>query len=199
MNESAVAFSVAILAGGHSRRMGTNKALLPLGGITLVERVLAATRPLAIPHLLVANNPSLDYLGLERYSDLLPDQGPLGGLYTALTAASTPAVLLLACDLPFVTTEFLHFLATGLLDHQAIVPTDANGPHPLCALYDRSCLPLVEQALREKRLKLQTFLAELDVRYIATDQWRCFDPHQRLLANLNTPEEYRYYQQQPLD
>lgn len=199
MNEDAVNFSVAILAGGHSRRMGTDKALLSLNGVALIERVLAASRPLEVPHLLIANNPSLDYLGLTRYADRRPDHGPLGGLYTALDAAPTQSVLLLACDLPFITTAFLRFLASGLLDYQAVIPADADGSHPLCALYDRSCLVLAQHALQEKRLRLKSFLKELDVRYLAADEWRCFDPYQRLLANLNTPEQYRYYQEQKLD
>ena len=196
MNELSAPFSVAILAGGQSRRMGTDKALLPLDGIPLIERVLATTRPLAVPHVLIANNPSLDYLDIERHPDVRPNHGPLGGLYTALSTITTPAVLLLACDQPFLTTEFLRFLAANLLNHQALVPTDAQGQHPLCALYSRSCLPLALAALTVKQLRLQAFLTRLDVRFMDFSRWHHFDPEKKLLANVNTPEEYRYYQKQ---
>ena len=103
---------VAVLAGGQSRRMGRDKALLPLGDQTLIERVIAAARPLACPCFIVGDPATYAHLGLPVHPDRHPGLGPLGGLHTALGATGAP-VLLLACDLPFLTPDFLATSSTG--------------------------------------------------------------------------------------
>ena len=82
--------------------MGRDKALLPLGGQTLIEHVLAAAHPLGFPRVIIGDPTTYAHLGLSVFPDRRPGLGPLGGLYTALSATATP-VLLLACDLPFLT------------------------------------------------------------------------------------------------
>ena len=94
---------VAVLAGGQSRRMGRDKALLQLGDQTLIERVLAAAHPLGYPRLIIGDPAAYAHLGLPVHPDRHPGLGPLGGLYTALSTTDAP-VLLLACDLPFLTS-----------------------------------------------------------------------------------------------
>ena len=184
--------SVAVLAGGQSRRMGRDKALLELGGSPLIERVLAAVAPLNAHRMLLAGDPApFDHLGLPVHADLRADSGPLGGLHTALSLAPSPIVLLLACDLPFVTVDFLRFLLAARGDHQVLVPRDADGLHPLCAVYTRSCLPAVERALDRGDRRMRAFHDEVDVRVVESQEWRDLDPRDILLANLNTPEDYR--------
>ena len=124
---------VAVLAGGQSRRMGRDKALLPLGGQTLIERVLAAAHPLGYPRVIIGDPTAYAHFGLPVHPDRRPSLGPLGGLYTALSTTATP-VLLLACDLPFLTPDFLRHLVNRRGPHQAVVPHTATGLQPLCAL-----------------------------------------------------------------
>jgi molybdenum cofactor guanylyltransferase len=189
---SGESLSAAILAGGQSRRMGRDKARLELGGQTLIERVLAAVAPLNCPAFLVARQAD-DYarFGLPVVPDLFPGAGPLGGLGTALRHASAPALLLLACDLPFLTPAFLRFLAAQLGTHQAAVPRSPEGLQPLCAAYARSCLPAVEAALARGERRMHAFCQTLDLRALEPEEWQPFDPRGLLFANLNTPEEYR--------
>lgn len=186
-----IPLSAAILAGGQSRRMGRDKASLQLGGQALIERVLAAVRPLGCPSFVVARQATDHaHLGLPVYPDLYPGTGPLGGLYTALRHSSTPALLLLACDLPFLTPEFLRFLVESLGQHQAAVPQNPEGLHPLCAAYAASCLPAVERLLSQGERRMYTLCHQLDLRVLSPEKWQPFDPHGLLFSNLNTPEEY---------
>lgn len=176
--------------------MGRDKAQLKLGHSTLIERVLAAVEPLAAPCMLLAGDPApFGHLGLPVHADLRANSGPLGGLHTALSLAPSPTVLLLACDLPFVTVDFLRFLLRESRDRQAVVPRNDDGLHPLCAVYARSCLPAVERALDRGDLRMRAFHAEVDVRILEPQEWQDLDPQKTLLANLNTPEDFRRAQE----
>ncbi|MCE2450636.1 MAG: molybdenum cofactor guanylyltransferase [Candidatus Latescibacteria bacterium] len=180
---------VAVLAGGQSRRMGRDKALLQLGGQTLIERVLAATHPLGYPHVIIGDPIAYAHLGLPVHPDRRPGLGPLGGLHTALSTTAAP-VLLLACDLPFLTPDFLRHLVNRRGPHQAIVPYTATGLQPLCALYESSCLAAVETALDAERLSLRDLLTDLSLDLVREKDWRPYDERGLLFANLNAPEEY---------
>ena len=142
---------IAVLAGGQSRRMGRDKALLTLNGQTLIECVLAAAHPLECPTFIVGDPAAYAQLGPPVYPDHRPNLGPIGGLFTALELAAGP-VLLLACDLPFLTPEFLRYLISRRGTHQARVPSTAEGSQPLCALYEPSCLEVIAAAIGAKRL-----------------------------------------------
>ena len=184
--------STAILAGGRSRRMGREKALLKLGSSTLIERVIAAAAPLTADWMLIApRKRTFSHLELPILPDLRPGLGPLGGLHTALKRAACPLLLLLACDLPFLTTDFLRFMLAQLGHHQALVPRSPTGLQPLCALYTRACLPAVEAAIQGDQLHVPSFYDEVDLRLLEPSEWQAFDVHDLLFTNLNTPAEYQ--------
>ena len=181
---------VAVLAGGQSRRMGRDKALLPLGGQLLIERVLAAARPLAYPGLIVGDPAAYGHLGWPVLPDCRPGCGPLGGLYTALGTTAAP-VLLLACDLPFLTPAFLRYLVDRRGPHQAVVPHTAAGLQPLCALYEPSCMAAVKAAMQADQLGMRRLLSNLSLDLVREKDWRPYDEHGLLFANLNAPAEYQ--------
>lgn len=193
MNE---ALTVVVLAGGHSRRMGRDKALLPLGASSLLQRVMDVAAPLSDQRLLVTNSPtSHAAFAWPQKADIAPDKGPLGGLFTALTHAKTDHLLLLACDLPYLNTPFLRFLYQQIDDeHQAFVPDSREGLQPLCAIYSRSILASVGQAIDLNLLGMRRLLATLNIRAIPAVQWQPYDPEDRLFTNLNTPEDYQRMQ-----
>ena len=180
---------VAVLAGGQSRRMGRDKALLQLGGQTLIERVLAAAHPLDYPRVIIGDPAAYAHLGLPVHPDCQPGLGPLGGLYTALSTTGAP-VLLLACDLPFLTPDFLHHLVNRRGPHQAVVPHTVTGLQPLCALYEPSCLATVEAAVQTGQLGMRDLLSNLNLDLVREKDWRPYDERDLLFANLNAPEEY---------
>ena len=185
---------IAVLAGGQSRRMGRDKALLTLNGQTLIECVLAAAHPLECTTFIVGDPAAYAQLGPPVYPDHHPDLGPIGGLFTALELASGP-VLLLACDLPFLTPDFLRYLISRRSPHQAIVPSTADGSQPLCALYEPSCFVVVAAAIDAKQMSMRGVLAKLSVDEIGEEDWRAYDERGLLFSNLNTPLDYAQAQQ----
>ena len=184
---------IAILAGGQSKRMGHNKALMRLGGKTLIEHVLNTAAPLSLPTFIIGETETYTHLGLPVHPDHHPDLGPIGGLYTALVTALCP-VLLLACDQPFLTPQFLHYILSRRGDHQALVPHTDEGSQPLCALYESACLGVVESAITAKSLSMRSLLRKLDLLTISTGDWQPYDEQGLLFANLNTPEEFEHAQ-----
>ena len=188
--------SAAILVGGRSRRMGQNKALLQMGSSTLLEHIVAAAAPVVDELALIARRPD-DFadLDLPVRADLHPDLGPLGGLYTALEKSTASTILLLPCDLPFITPDFLRFIIDHLGDHEAAIPHNAQGLQPLCAAYSRTCLPAVKAALAADRLSIRALHRDIDARILDADEWRHLDPDQILFMNINTPADYEHARQ----
>ena len=125
--------------------------------------------------------------------DRLPGTGALGGLYTALVEAPTERVLVLACDMPFVTAPFLEHLAAlgDGTDEDVIVPRDSQGQrHPLCACYHRRIAVAIRQRLDAGQLRVLDALNGLSVRDVDPDETAPFDSNGRLLLNVNTPADY---------
>ena len=143
--------TVVVQAGGESTRMGRDKALYPFLGEPLVARVIRRVSPLADEVLVTTNHPQeYRFLGLPLFSDLVPGRGALGGLYTALSAASYTLVAVVACDMPFVSSELLAFERDLLLagGHAAVIPISQGGTEPVHAVYEQSqCLPAIEASI----------------------------------------------------
>ncbi|WP_162551153.1 molybdenum cofactor guanylyltransferase [Paenibacillus tepidiphilus] len=188
-----------ILAGGASRRMGTDKALLEAGGRPLLAVCVSVLSRVAGP-VVIACGPEVRegyrFLGLPQVPDRYPGLGPLAGLQAALTAAPASAewIAVLACDLPLVPEELLHCmleLARGRAGLQAVVPAGEDGRvQPLIGLYHRSVLPGLTAALESGRLRVMDWLAELAVHYLRESEY----PGERqafaeALLNVNRPED----------
>lgn len=116
--------------------------------------------------------------------------GSLGGLYTALVAAPTDQVVVMACDMPFLTAPFLFRFAALGAGVDAAMPRDAAGPHPWCAAWARRAAPPRRASIAGGRLRMLDARAGLDVREMAADEPARFDPDGRLLLNVNTPHDY---------
>lgn len=185
-------FSLAIIAGGQSRRMGRDKAFVPLGGKTLIQRLLERTAGLGQAEtLLITNKPAAyAHLQLPMHGDALPGKGALGGIYTALLRAQCPVVLALACDMPFVKEQLLRFMLLQLdAPTDVVVPRVKGYPQGMHAIYRKSCTqPIREQLLRD-RLKIIGFYPAVRVRYLDEDDYAAFDPMAQSFTNLNTPSE----------
>ena len=178
---------------------GREKALLRLGGATLLERVLSAARPLGLPVRVVAGtdpSPQLQAavsapgpdVGIT--GDLYPGRGPLGGLLTAFETDSAERVLALACDLPFLTSPLLEFLLEqSQADCDAAVPEDDNGLQPLCAVYGETCRPRLQQAVARGNLGVGAFARGLRLRLLRPRDYGHLDPDGMAFANVNTPED----------
>lgn len=185
--------SVVIQAGGESRRMGQDKALLPFLGEPLIQRVLRRIRPIADEVIVVARQPeSLAFLGVPVVTDLLPGVGALGGLHTALAVASHPLVGVVACDMPFVSAEMLDFARRTLQDSDAdaVLPLTDQGWEPLHAVYRReTCLPLVERAIQRGERRVISWYSEARILALSEEAVRFYDASRRAFMNVNTPED----------
>ena len=185
-------FSLAIIAGGQSRRMGRDKAFVELGGKALIERVIEGSANLGQSETILITNKPAQYahLGLPMFRDILPDKGSLGGIYTALLKAANEFVLALACDMPFISTELLRFMIRQVSEDTDIVVPRVDGyPQGLHAIYKKTCIAPIAEQLAANRLKIIRFYDQMRVRYLDEADYAAFDPQGRSFANLNTPEE----------
>ncbi|MCE2471763.1 MAG: molybdenum cofactor guanylyltransferase [Anaerolineae bacterium] len=192
MAASHSALSLAIIAGGQSRRMGRDKAFVELGGRALIERVIQRSADLGQAETILITNKPADYahLGLPMHRDILPDTGSLGGIYTALVKATSPAVLVLACDMPFINADLLRFMLTQLdADTDIVVPRVDGYPQALHAIYQKTCIAPIRAQLEANRLKIIRFYDQMRVRYLDETDYAEFDPVGGSFANLNTPAE----------
>lgn len=189
--------SAAILAGGRSRRFGgRDKAALRIGDRSILERQLRELTEVADEVLLVGGRTKPPSGGhtpawgqLRAIADRYPDCGPLGGLDAALAAATHDALVVVACDMPFVTAPLLAYLLQFAAEAQAVVPRTERGCHPLCAVYDRSCRPVVAERIARRQLSMVGLLETLRVRTVERVELERFGSVDWLLANVNTPAD----------
>jgi len=182
-----------ILAGGKNKRFGENKALINIGGQTMIERVMERLGPLT-DRFLVVTAPDLPELGVsgrvEIIPDLYPGFGPLGGIYTGLESSESRLNIVVACDMPFLNIELLDFMLNESEDVDAVVPRLENGMvEPLHSVYAKSGLPVMKEWLDSNRLGVAPFLDEIRVRYIQHTELRKLDPELRSFFNINYPSD----------
>jgi molybdopterin-guanine dinucleotide biosynthesis protein A len=192
-NYNQPVLTIVIQAGGESRRMGQDKALLPFLGQPLIRRVMERVLPLADEILVTTNRPEeYQFLGVPLLPDLLPGRGALGGLYTALRAAGQPQVAVLACDMPFINPSLLQ-AQRGLLDVEGVdlvIPQLEAGLEPFHAVYCRgTCLPAVEWAIAADKWRVDSWFSRVNARRMLPEEIRLHDPELRSFFNINTPED----------
>lgn len=188
----------AILAGGHSSRFGSNKALFAPNGETLISKAAGLLRSVAREVLVSAsqtNAGDYDFLGLEIVVDQHPDSGPMGGLETLLQRCTTPWLLVLTCDMPFVDKEALVTMISSLNREPDNALYQSDRPHalawqrcdgsisPFPLLIERSALPKLQSRMRTGSLSMKGLQRDLDTYYIMS-------PCNRLLSNINRPEDW---------
>jgi molybdenum cofactor guanylyltransferase len=188
-----------ILAGGRSRRMGTDKALLPVPGLTsrtFVEQLATLLAALCPEVLLVARDATSgqEYAALSPICriiyDHIPDQGPLMGLASGLQATTCSHALVVAVDLPCVQPALLALLSAYPRTDELLIPRVQGIPQVLLARYPRATLPAIEACLREGRRDPKALLARVPVRFLEEEQLRVADPELRSFMNVNTPEDF---------
>ncbi len=180
----------AILAGGDSRRMGRNKALLSIGGRSIIQTILAALQPL-FAELLVISNDAEAFTELEVpiRPDRLQGRGALGGIHAALFYSRLPQTFCIGCDMPLVNPAVVAHLCNLAPGYDVVVARSGRGYEPLHAVYGRACLPRIEAMLGLGRLKVEELFADVRVREVSEEELRTLDPELRCFVNVNTPEE----------
>jgi molybdopterin-guanine dinucleotide biosynthesis protein A len=188
--------AAAILAGGRARRFGgRDKSRLVVEGLPIIIRQVEVLQLVASRLVIVGRGPErFADLNLPVYDDVIPEAGALGGIYTALDVAEREFVLTVACDLPFLHAGLLDRLvelASGARDG-AWVHTP-QGIEPLIACYRQSARARIRRQIELGRLKAADLGSVLEVAEMDVDELARFGPPARLLANVNTPDDYVQY------
>lgn len=179
--------------------MGEDKALKPFLGKPLIQRVIERLASISDEIIVTTNRPAeYGFLNFRLISDLKPDHGALGGLYTAIAAANSPLVAVIACDMPFASANFIENARNLLVQEEAdvvIAKTEA-GYEPFHALYRReTCLPAIASAIAADKWKVIAWFPQVKVRELTFQELKEFDPSGMCFWNLNTPEEFEQAEQ----
>lgn len=181
-----------VLAGGKSERMGQNKALLTLGGRSLIEIILERVGLVCTEVMVVTADPEpFINLGVPLVQDRLPGIGVLGGLHAGLSAATYELILAVGCDMPFLNSRLLSAFADWAQGFDVAVLRQGGQVEPLHAAYRKTCIPAIEAAARRNQRRVVAFFPDVRVRYVTADEVRPIDPDLLSFRNVNTPEEWR--------
>ena len=191
-----------ILAGGASSRMGRDKGLLDFGGFPLIlhtarllERLVSDVTVVGSPHRYAA-------LGLRAITDDTdeqtrggtdtPGRGPLAGISAALSGTRSRWNVIVACDLPYLSLEWLEWLISRALHSrgEAVVPRTGRGVEPLAAVYRRACGAPIAAALARGARQVSAVIEELRLDLVYPREWRRIDPNGLVLRNMNAPADY---------
>lgn len=191
--------SAIILAGGQSRRMGHQKALLPFGAETIIERLMAKLSP-AFGELIVVAAPRGalpdDLAGVTAGRDirLIRDPqafaGPAPALVRGLCAANYPTAFVCSCDLPLLQPELALALCAMIEGYDAVVPEVAAQGHPLCAAYRAGVARAIAAIAAGGEARLNAIVKQLVTRRATAAELRNVDPDLRSFLNVNTPADY---------
>jgi molybdopterin-guanine dinucleotide biosynthesis protein A len=183
-----------VLAGGKSSRLGQDKALVELGGQTLLQRsvknlefldneiVVVAAPEQRLPEITVSSR-------LKIVRDITPGKGPLIGIYTGLCASAYPLSFVVACDMPFVRRALVEKIIRMAPGYDVVIPRRPQGLEPLHATYARSCIGYIETLIKVGRYKIDSLLEMVNVKYLEENEIKPIDPEGVSFFNINTPAD----------
>jgi molybdopterin-guanine dinucleotide biosynthesis protein A len=167
--------------------MGRDKALLPLDDKTLLEHVIFSMRQI-FPKVIVSVRAPRAGVELSQVCDEQTGSGPLAGLAAGLAKVDTPWAFVVACDMPYISSQLIELINNYRDGYQAVVPVIGGFPQPMAAFYSVGCLDVIRQALAGQDKSLRGVLRQLDVCYV--DEAGMNDAALRSFVDLDTPEDY---------
>lgn len=179
-----------ILSGGQSSRMGTNKALLDINHVPVIERIANELKKCTDEVVIISNEPEkYDFLNLKIYEDRYKHQGPLAGIESALYHVNADVFMIAACDMPFVTSHIYQLLLSQIDLYDAVVPVYDDQTHPLAGIYRRTVLPKIQEQLDQDIRKVKRFFKHINVHYV--DHFESSEViTKKHFFNMNHPEQY---------
>jgi molybdopterin-guanine dinucleotide biosynthesis protein A len=187
--------AAAILCGGRARRLGgLDKSRLAVQGHPIINRQLEVLQQLT-PHVLVVSGQPERFadLGLRVVPDAVGGAGALGGIYTAIISSAADRVLTVGCDLPFLDAGLLALLAERAADRDGAWVCSPRGPEPLLACYRTIAASRIRARIDAGHLRASELGLVLDLAEVRDPELAQFGPTDRLLANINTPEDYERF------
>jgi molybdopterin-guanine dinucleotide biosynthesis protein A len=181
-----------ILAGGQNKRFsGTNKALIRVGETCILDRIYDVFRDLFEEIILVTNDP-IQYLewDLNIVTDIFPIRSSLTGIHTGLFYITTPYAFFAACDIPFLKKELVQMILNHIESGvDIVIPETSKGVEPLCAVYSKKCLQLIERQLVKRELKIRKIFQKVRVKRVSETILRENDPDLVSFYNINTHDD----------
>jgi FdhD protein len=184
--------SAAILAGGASSRMGTNKALLKIDGEPIITRCYQILARLFHEVIIVTNTPEdYTFLPCRKVPDIHPELGSIAGLHSAVVHGTNERTFVAACDMPCLSAELIRHLCSADISADAVVPLNGdNLREPLHAVYARSILPAMQTAIDTGDMSILHLLDKVGTRIINQETVGGIPGGLESFRNVNTPEEY---------
>ncbi len=174
-----------VLAGGKSTRMGNDKGLLNLNGVTFMSHIIETLKPLVNNIIIVSNNKNHDIFNLKRVEDIIKDAGPLAGLYTGLYHSNTENNLVLSCDVPLINTAVLNKLINGYDEKMDVIQLQSQDKTmPLIALYKKQCMHQCLTLLQKGERRLRFAVAQFNTKTIKLDSDLDY-----YIKNINTTQQ----------
>lgn len=176
-----------ILTGGLSTRMGTDKALLKLNGITLLENAINVCRQCCNQILISSDNPKHQNFGFKVVPDEYKKSGPLSGIYSCLKISNTEWNFVLSVDAAFVPSSFVEELIKNTFQFDAVIPFHKKGKEPLISMFNKSALPKMQQHLETGNFKMHNLIYDLNTHFYDSQNW--VEKHANIFDNLNRPDD----------
>jgi len=182
--------SAIALAGGKSKRLGTDKSLLKIDHEWLLQRILNALATLSDDVFVVANDQEkLAHLAVRVVPDVPPGMGPLGGIYAGLQSMRHERGVFVACDMPFLNLELLRYMILLSADFDVVIPRVGENTEPLHAIYSKACAQPIADLLNRQGRRVIGFFHQVRVRYVEQQEIESFDPQHLSFFNINTVED----------
>jgi molybdopterin-guanine dinucleotide biosynthesis protein A len=181
-----------IMAGGQGRRFGEDKSLYIYRGKTLIEHVLGVLDQVFDRVTIAANEPEkYSFLNKTLYQDIIPNLGPLGGIYTALKNSAGKPVFISGCDTPFITPEFLNYLVNRFNDTKSdiCIPLINDMYEPLHAVYSPTCIEAIEELIQQRKSQVYAFYDKVTIEKITSEDLEHIDSWERNFYNINYFED----------
>ncbi|MBT3364043.1 MAG: molybdenum cofactor guanylyltransferase [Chloroflexi bacterium] len=181
-------FSTIILAGGKGSRFGQEKASLKIDGTSLLERVIGQLAQLSSEVIVVysqGQNAPQYHETATIVTDIYPDKGALGGVYTGLMTSGSHYNLIVACDMPFLNPDLLRYMIEVSCSHDIIIPYVDQNVEPLHAVYSKDCLSYIEDMFEQGNIRIRDLLMIANIRYVGQSEVDRYDPEHLSMFNIN--------------
>jgi len=179
-----------ILAGGKSSRMGTDKGLVDLNGNPMITYSINVLKNVVSKVIIIANQPGYKQFNLDVYPDLIPNKGPVGGIYTALSCSKTEQNIIVSCDTPFITKKLLNNLLLESKHYEVTIVKFKNKIHPLIGVYNQSVKSIFEENIHKNKLKLGLVNQQNKLKVVSYND--C-DFDEKTFFNINTQTDLKQH------
>lgn len=192
-----ISMNAYIVAGGSSKRMRIDKALLKLDGVSFIDITVSCVFKL-FDKIYIVGRQHEDPRISASYEDDIQDIGPIGGIYTALKRTDKEFNFFIGIDYPFINPEIIVLLAGYLLEkpskYQGLIPVTPDGPHPLFAFYSKSCLASIEKCIAQMSYQIRCLSLHSNILYLHLRDELGTTEYSRLkksFININSDRDYK--------